>query len=93
MEQKREMERKQAAQHEEERRQDLERLKEAERLRERDRVDPKKVTAHKQAIEKRRLEIAKKAEQKSSAMGGKLRSANNQVQFHVASDRVIADDL
>ncbi|KAI9772792.1 MAG: hypothetical protein M1839_002293 [Geoglossum umbratile] len=77
LEHKREMERKHAAQQEEERRQEQERIREAERLRERERIDPKKITAQKQAIERRRLEIAKKGEQKNSTMGAKLRSANN----------------
>jgi hypothetical protein len=66
---------------EEERRQEQERIREAERLRERERVDPKKVAAQKQAIEKRRLEIAKKGEQKGSVIGAKLWSANNNVGF------------
>jgi hypothetical protein len=60
-------------------------------LRERERVDSKKVAAQKQAIERRRLEIAKKGEQKGSIMGAKLRSANNNVGFEVIFIRVIAD--
>ncbi|KAH0553194.1 hypothetical protein GP486_006629 [Trichoglossum hirsutum] len=78
LEHKREMERKHASQQEEQRRQE-EQIREAERQRERERVDSKKITAQKQAIERRRLENAKKGEQKSSTMGAKLRSANNTV--------------
>jgi hypothetical protein len=87
------MERKHALQQEEERRQEQERIKEAERLRERERerVDPKKIAAQKQAIEKRRLEIAKKGEQKGSTMGAKLRSANNTVSFKVVPVQRIAN--
>ncbi|KAI9762478.1 MAG: hypothetical protein M1840_001238 [Geoglossum simile] len=77
LEHKREIERKHALQQEEERKQEQERIRETERSRERERVDPKKIAAQKQAIEKRRLEIAKKGEQKGSTMGAKLRSANN----------------
>lgn len=67
VEQKREIERKRAAQQEELRRQEQVQRQEVERQRERERSaaaeDPKKL-AHKQAIEKRRLELEKKNQQR-----------------------------
>ncbi len=64
---KREIERKRAAVQEEARQQEREQRKEALRQKEDKRTkapqDPK-IMAHKQAIEQRRMEIAKKAEQK-----------------------------
>ncbi|KAI4255061.1 MAG: hypothetical protein LQ352_002761 [Teloschistes flavicans] len=66
LEQKREMERKRAAQQEEARRQEQIQRQEAEKQREQDRAaaaeDPKKL-AQRQAIEKRRQEMAKKEQQ------------------------------
>ncbi|KAL9599413.1 MAG: hypothetical protein Q9219_003850 [cf. Caloplaca sp. 3 TL-2023] len=66
VEQKREIERKRAAQQEETRRQEQLQRREAERQREQDRAaaaeDPKKI-AQRQAIEKRRQELAKKDQQ------------------------------
>lgn len=69
LEQKREIERKRAAQQEETRRQEQLQRREAERQREQDRAaaveDPKK-TAQRQAIEKRRQDLAKKDQQRSA---------------------------
>ncbi|KAL9580688.1 MAG: hypothetical protein Q9212_004347, partial [Teloschistes hypoglaucus] len=68
-EQKREMERKRAAQQEEARQQEQLQRQEAERQREQDRIaaaeDPKKL-AQRQAIEKRRQEMAKKEQQRTA---------------------------
>lgn len=68
MDQKREMERKRAAQQEEARRQQEQQRQEIERQRERERTtaaeDPRKL-AQKQAIEKRRLELGKKDQQRN----------------------------
>ena len=67
MEQKREMERKRVAQQEEQRQQERLQREEAERQRERERAatieDPRKL-ASRQLIEKRRLELAKKDQQR-----------------------------
>ncbi|KAL8940228.1 MAG: hypothetical protein Q9216_002937 [Gyalolechia sp. 2 TL-2023] len=69
LEQKREIERKRAAQQEETRRQEQLQRREAERQREQDRAaipeDPKKA-AQRQAIEKRRQELAKKDQQRTA---------------------------
>ncbi|KAL9608646.1 MAG: hypothetical protein Q9167_006530 [Letrouitia subvulpina] len=68
-EQKREIEKKRAAQQEEARRQEQLQRQELERQRERDRVaaaDDSKKTAQRQAIEKRRLELAKKDQQRTA---------------------------
>lgn len=71
LEQKREIERRRAAQQEESRRQEQAQRAEAERQRERDRVtaaeDPKKI-AQRQAIEKRRQELAKKEQQRTASV-------------------------
>ncbi|KAL8842901.1 MAG: hypothetical protein Q9170_000305 [Blastenia crenularia] len=68
LEQKREVERKRAAQQEESRRQEQIQRREAEKQREQDRVataeDPKKI-AQRQAIEKRRQDLAKKDQQRA----------------------------
>lgn len=70
-EQKREMERKRAAQQEEARQQDQLQRQEAERQREQDRIaaaeDPKRL-AQRQAIEKRRQEMAKKEQQRTASV-------------------------
>lgn len=72
-EQKREIERKRAAQQEELRRQEQLQRQEAERQRERERSaaidDPKKI-AQKQAIEKRRLDLEKKNQQRAPHRSG-----------------------
>lgn len=69
LEQKREIERKRAAQQEELRRQEQAHRQELERQRERERSvaseDPKKI-AQRQAIEKRRLEVGKKEQQRQA---------------------------
>ena len=72
-EQKREIERKRAAQQEDVRRQEQLHRQEAERQRERERSaaidDPKKI-AQKQAIEKRRLELERKNQQRAPQRPG-----------------------
>lgn len=85
-EQKREIERRRAAQQEEARRQEARNRAEAER-RERERpasVDPKKA-AHMQAIEKRRLENAKRLERQGS------QQPNDTVSFAFFGEMAIAD--
>ncbi|KAL8737623.1 MAG: hypothetical protein Q9181_001496 [Wetmoreana brouardii] len=71
LEQKREIERKRAAQQEEARRQEQVQRQEAERQREQDRAaaaeDPKKL-AQRQAIEKRRQELARKEQQRAGSV-------------------------
>ncbi|KAL8910183.1 MAG: hypothetical protein Q9171_004520 [Xanthocarpia ochracea] len=70
LEQKKEIERKRAVQQEEARRQEQAQREEADRQRERDRAaaaeDPKKI-AQRQAIEKRRQELAKKEQQRTAS--------------------------
>lgn len=74
LEQKRENERKRAAQQEELRRQEQAHRQELERQRERERSvaseDPKKI-AQRQAIEKRRLEVGKKEQQRQATQQAK----------------------
>ncbi|KAL8851963.1 MAG: hypothetical protein Q9221_003174 [Calogaya cf. arnoldii] len=71
LEQKKDIERKRAVQQEEARRQEQAQRQEADRQRERDRTtaadDPKKI-AQRQAIEKRRQELAKKEQQRTASV-------------------------
>ncbi|KAI9811060.1 MAG: hypothetical protein M1827_005642 [Pycnora praestabilis] len=81
LEQKREIERKRAAQQEEDRKQEQQQRRELERERERERSviaeEPKKL-AQKQAIEKRRLDMLRKAEQqKGPQVPPRIRSEND----------------
>ncbi|CAL8581784.1 hypothetical protein XPA_007468 [Xanthoria parietina] len=79
LEQKKDIERKRAIQQEETRRQEQAQRQEADRQRERDRVaaadDPKKI-AHRQAIEKRRQELAKKELQRTASVSQQQVLAN-----------------
>ncbi|KAI4114293.1 MAG: hypothetical protein LQ345_004901 [Seirophora villosa] len=80
LEQKRENERKRAAQQEETRRQEQVQRLEAEKQRERDRAgaaeDPKKI-AQRQAIEKRRQELAKKEQQRTVSVSQQQQPVNS----------------
>ncbi|KAL8696288.1 MAG: hypothetical protein Q9224_002876 [Gallowayella concinna] len=80
LEQKKEMERKRAVQQEETRRQEQAQRQEVERQRERDRAvaaeDPKKL-AQRQAIEKRRQDLAKKEQERTASVSHQQAPANS----------------
>lgn len=90
LEQKREIERKRAAQQEESRRQEQAQRQEAERQRERERAaaaeDPKKL-AQRQAIEKRRLEVGKKEQQRQIAQQEKSQPLPTSIRHEIGSGR------
>ncbi|KAL8814318.1 MAG: hypothetical protein Q9223_006449, partial [Gallowayella weberi] len=80
LEQKKEMERRRAVQQEEARRQEHMQRQEVEKQRERDRAvaaeDPKKI-AQRQAIEKRRQDLAKKEQQRTASVSQQQAPANS----------------
>lgn len=90
LEQKREIERKRAAQQDEIRRQEQAQRQEIERQRERERAatveDPRKI-AQRQAIEKRRLEVLKKEQQRQGAQHEKSQPLPNSTRHELGATR------